>query len=94
MPRLAWLDAPGTLHHVMGRGIEGNERFRVKKDRGDFLDRLATVCEEMGILGAARWRPFPTWSVHGGRSDSRSEARSGEWWADPESWRMVAGAFP
>jgi len=25
MPRLARLDAPGVLHHVMKRGIEGNE---------------------------------------------------------------------
>ena len=25
MPRQARLDAPGTLHHVMGRGIEGSE---------------------------------------------------------------------
>ncbi len=41
MPRQARLDAPGTLHHVMGRGIEGNDIFRVKKDREDFLDRLA-----------------------------------------------------
>ncbi len=27
MPRLARLDAPGILHHVMGRGIEGKEIF-------------------------------------------------------------------
>ncbi len=25
MPRLARLDAPGVLHHVMGRGIEPGE---------------------------------------------------------------------
>ena len=25
MPRLARLDAPEVLHHVMGRGIEGSE---------------------------------------------------------------------
>jgi hypothetical protein len=28
MPRLARLDAPGVLHHVMGRGIERREKFR------------------------------------------------------------------
>jgi hypothetical protein len=50
MPRQARLDAPGTLHHVMGRGIEGNDIFRVRKDREDFLDRLATVCEEGGLI--------------------------------------------
>lgn len=50
MPRQARLDAPGTLHHVMGRGIEGNEIFRVKRDREDFLDRLATACEQRGLI--------------------------------------------
>jgi hypothetical protein len=33
MSRQARLDAPGTLRHVMGRGIEGSEIFRSKKDR-------------------------------------------------------------
>lgn len=28
MPRKARLDAPGTLHHVIGRGIEGTKIFR------------------------------------------------------------------
>jgi hypothetical protein len=41
MPRQARLDAPGTLHHVMGRGIEGTKIFRNKEDRTDFLQRLA-----------------------------------------------------
>ena len=27
MPRLAILDAPGVLHHIMGRGMEGNRMF-------------------------------------------------------------------
>jgi hypothetical protein len=27
MPRLARLDAPGVLHHVMGRGIERKNIF-------------------------------------------------------------------
>ena len=40
MPRQARLDAPGTLHHVMGRGIEGTKIFRNKGDRTDFLQRL------------------------------------------------------
>ena len=30
MPRLARLDAPGVLHHVMGRGIERRKIFLVK----------------------------------------------------------------
>lgn len=38
MPRLARLDAPGVLHHVMGRGIEGNDIFLNSKDRNDFIN--------------------------------------------------------
>lgn len=45
MPRQARLDAPGTLHHVMARGIEGTNIFRTDKDRDDLLDRLAVQCE-------------------------------------------------
>ena len=41
MPRQPRLDAPGTLHHVMGRGIETSKIFRTKKDREDCLGRLA-----------------------------------------------------
>jgi len=40
MPRQARLDAPGTLHHVMVRGIDGVEIFRDDKDREDFLSRI------------------------------------------------------
>ncbi|MBM4330031.1 MAG: hypothetical protein FJ117_02205 [Deltaproteobacteria bacterium] len=45
MPRQPWLDAPGTLHHVIGRGIEGSKVFRNRGDREDFLDRLAKLSE-------------------------------------------------
>jgi len=45
MPRQARLDAPGALHHVMGRGIEGISIFRNDKDREDFLKRLESLCE-------------------------------------------------
>ena len=43
MPRLARLDAPGVLHHVIGRGIEKKEIFLGVKDRNDFLGRLAEL---------------------------------------------------
>jgi len=43
MPRQPRLDAPGTLHHVMGRGIRGVKIFGHKKDREDFLRRLADL---------------------------------------------------
>ena len=33
MPRQPRLDGPGTLHHVMGRGIEGTKIFRKDADR-------------------------------------------------------------
>ena len=45
MARQARLDAPGTLHHVMGRGIEGIKIFRNKTDREDFLARLGDRCD-------------------------------------------------
>jgi hypothetical protein len=39
----ARLDAPGVLHHVMIRGIEGRDIFNDNKENGDrllFLNRL------------------------------------------------------
>ena len=35
MPGLARLDAPGVLHHVIGRGIEKKNIFLNNKDRND-----------------------------------------------------------
>jgi putative transposase len=49
MPRLARLDAPGVLHHVMGRGIERNDIFFNNKDRDDFLNRLSMLVEEDAV---------------------------------------------
>jgi len=40
MPRQARLDAPGTLHHVMIRGIEGSKIFQDDQDREAFVLRL------------------------------------------------------
>jgi hypothetical protein len=47
MRRLARLDAPGVLHHVMGRGI-GKKVFWEDPDRSDFLLRLAAL----GVISA------------------------------------------
>ena len=44
MPRQPRLDAPGALHHVMGRGINRIKIFSNRKDREDFLERLADLC--------------------------------------------------
>jgi REP element-mobilizing transposase RayT len=44
MARQPRLDAPGALHHVMGRGIDGIKIFSNRKDREDFLERLSDLC--------------------------------------------------
>jgi len=43
MPRKSRIDAPGALHHVIGRGIARQEIFLSDEDRDDFLDRLGSV---------------------------------------------------
>ena len=43
MPRLARLDAPGVLHHVIIRGIERRKIFKDNKDRDNLLDRLENL---------------------------------------------------
>lgn len=48
MPRQARLDAPGLIHHVMARGIEGREIFRDAEDREVFLERLAVIAAGAG----------------------------------------------
>ncbi|BBO91405.1 transposase [Desulfosarcina ovata] len=40
MPRLARLDAPGILHHVIIRGIERKNIFRDTTDKQNLVDRL------------------------------------------------------
>jgi hypothetical protein len=46
MARGPRLDAPGSLHHVIVRGIERRRIFETERDREDFLDRLETVVTE------------------------------------------------
>ena len=48
MPRQARLDAPGTLHHIMIRGIEGRKIFVDDEDRKDFLSRVGDLTEKTG----------------------------------------------
>jgi REP element-mobilizing transposase RayT len=48
MPRKARLDAPGTLHHVMIRGLEGRDIFRNDEDRENFLARLGQLVKKTG----------------------------------------------
>jgi len=56
MPRLARLDAPGVLHHVMGRSLERTEIFLSGTDRNDFISRLAELAEDQSMvkIGDAR----------------------------------------
>ncbi len=46
MPRQTRLDAPGTLHHVMVRGIEGRRIVDNVQDRKEFVTRLGSVAIE------------------------------------------------
>ena len=46
MPRKARIDAPGALHHIIGRGIERRKIFRTNADRDDFVRRLGAIIEE------------------------------------------------
>jgi putative transposase len=48
MPRQARLDAPGTLQHVMVRGIAGEKIFRDDQDREGFLTRIETMVPKTG----------------------------------------------
>jgi len=46
MPRQARLDAPGTLHHVIVRGIEKRRIVDDTKDRENFVKRMGEVALE------------------------------------------------
>jgi len=51
MPRQARLDAPpGTLHHVIIRGIERKEIVKADHDRQNFVYRMVTIALETGTL--------------------------------------------
>jgi len=46
MPRGARLDAPGTLHHVIVRGIEKRRILNNVADRKNFVKRLGKLSAE------------------------------------------------
>lgn len=48
MPRKARLDVPGSLHHVMVRGIEGRDIFVDEEDRKAFVVRMGNLVQETG----------------------------------------------
>lgn len=48
MPRRARLDFPGTLHHVICRGIEKRKIVADDKDRDHFVERMGIIAEKTG----------------------------------------------
>ncbi|MDP3038264.1 MAG: hypothetical protein Q8O18_00140 [Deltaproteobacteria bacterium] len=58
MPCQVRLDAPGILHQVMIRGIEGKRIFRDTQDRKDFVTRLGDLSKQTGTR-------IPGWSLLG-----------------------------
>ena len=48
MPRQARLDAPGTLHHVIVRGIGKRSIVDDRKDRGNFVSRMGEIASDTG----------------------------------------------
>ena len=58
MPGKARLDAPGTLHHVMARGIERRKVFQAEADYADFLRGLEAAVASTGVVVFA-WAPLP-----------------------------------
>ena len=58
MPRLARLDAPGILQHIIGRGIEKRNIFLNDADRNDFIERLAGFAQD-GASDVYAWMLMP-----------------------------------
>src|SRR3989338_6340507 len=46
MPRQARLDSPGTLHHIIIRGIEKKPIVKDDSDRAEFVDRMGKIALE------------------------------------------------
>lgn len=46
MPRQARLDAPGTLHHVIIRGIEKGKVVDDREDRHNFVSRMGKIASD------------------------------------------------
>lgn len=50
MPHQARLDSPGTLHHVIVRGIEREKIVTDDEDRNAFISRLGKVASDTGTV--------------------------------------------
>jgi len=75
MPRQARLDAPGTLHHVILRGIERGRIVADAEDRAAFLGRLGDVAPATGTTLYA-WALLPNHAHLLVRTGTRPLARS------------------
>ncbi len=75
MPRLARLDVPGVLHHVMGRGIERKKIFYNDMDRNDFIDRLASLAID-GAMEIYAWVLMPNIHLLSRVKDSKGDVRA------------------
>ena len=49
MPRVARLDTPGLLHHVMIRGIERRRIFKDNEDHENLIERLSKLLPKTKI---------------------------------------------
>src|SRR5512146_1456322 len=58
MPRGPRLDAPGTLHHVMVRGLDRRRIFETTTDRQDFVRRLEAAVRDTELCVLA-WAVLP-----------------------------------
>ncbi len=50
MPRQARLDVPGSLHHIIVRGIERRRIVDDDKDRDDFVNRLGEIASDTDTI--------------------------------------------
>jgi REP element-mobilizing transposase RayT len=58
MPRKSRIDAPGALHHIICRGIEGRPIFEDDFDRDRFVERLGSVLQET-VTPCYAWALIP-----------------------------------
>ena len=62
MPRQARLDAPGTPHHVILRGMEHGQMVTAREDRESFLARLVLSLAEAGPDHSSAGFAPPYWT--------------------------------
>jgi REP element-mobilizing transposase RayT len=74
VPRHIRLDAPGVVHHVMIRGVDGTRIFLDTHDRQSFVDRMTRVLVEGGAPCFA-WALMPNHAHAVVRSDAGNLSR-------------------